>query len=106
VRTTLTLAAAAVAIGGVLAAPAGPASADDSAQNTISYWENQGYQVNIDRVGSGPINECVVTSVRHPNTITRLVRVNGGGGSRGRDRSYLVPVIVSQTVNLSLNCAN
>ena len=100
-RKALTLAAAAVATCGVLAAPAGLASADSDAQSTINYWENQGYQVNIDRVGSGPINECVVTGVRNPQTITRLVRVNG----RGPGRSVLVPVIVSKTISVSLNCA-
>ena len=66
-----------MATGAALAAPAGFASADNGAQTTINYWEQQGYQVNIDRVGSGPINECVVTSVRNPNTITRFVRVGG-----------------------------
>jgi hypothetical protein len=100
-RVALTLAAAAVALGGVLAAPAGFASADPSAQDTINYWQQQGYQVNIDRVGAGPLNECVVTGVRNPNTVTRLVRVN----SRGPGRSYLVPVIVSKTVQVSLYCA-
>lgn len=101
-RTALTLAAAALAAGVVVAAPAGIASADNSAQNTINYWEQQGYQVNIDRVGSGPINECVVTSVRNPNTITRLVRVGGNHGGP----SYLVPVIVSRTVQVSLYCGS
>jgi hypothetical protein len=100
-RSSLTLAAAAVALGGVLAAPAGLASADPSAQNTITYWEQQGYQVNIDRVGSAPLNQCVVTSVRNPNTQTQLVRVN----DRGPGRSFLVPVIISKTVQISLYCA-
>lgn len=100
-RTALTLVAAAVALGGVLAAPAGFASADAGAQNTINYWEQQGYQVNIDRVGTGPLNQCVVTSVRNPNTITQLQRVNG----RGPGPSFLVPVIVSRTVQISLYCA-
>lgn len=100
-RTALTLAAAAVALGGVLAAPAELASADPAAQNTINYWEQQGYQVNIDRVGSAPLNQCVVTSVRNPNTQTQLVRVNG----RGPGRSFLVPVIISKTVQISLYCA-
>ncbi|HUL99138.1 MAG TPA: hypothetical protein VLU24_06925 [Mycobacterium sp.] len=102
-RAALTLAAAALATGIVVAAPAGLASADDSALNTINYWEQQGYQVNIDRVGSGPLNECVVTSVRNPNTITRLVRV---GGRHDDAPSYLVPVIVSRTVQVSLYCSN
>jgi hypothetical protein len=99
-RTALALAAALAVTAGVLAAPAGLASAD-SALNTITYWQEQGYQVNIDRVGSGPLADCVVTSVRNPNTITRLVRVNG----RGPGRSYLVPVIVSRTVQVSLDCS-
>src|SRR5689334_11666066 len=100
-RTALNLAAAAVALGGVLAVPAGFASADASAQNTINYWEQQGYQVNIDRVGAGPLDKCVVTSVRNPNTITQLQRING----RGPGPSILVPVIVSRTVQVSLYCA-
>jgi hypothetical protein len=94
--------AAAAAVMGVLAAPAGSASGDStgSAQNTINYWEQQGYTVNIDRVGSGPLNSCVVTSVRNPNTITQLVRVNKRIGP-----SFLVPVIVSRSVQVSLYCA-
>ncbi|MDT5012336.1 MAG: hypothetical protein QOH57_3953 [Mycobacterium sp.] len=100
-RKASTLAAAAVALG-VIAAPAGLASADQqSAQGTIDFWQQQGYKVNVDRVGSGPLQDCVVTGVRNPNTITRLVRVN----SRGPGRSYLVPVIVSKTVSVSLDCS-
>jgi hypothetical protein len=101
-RTALTLAAAAMAAGAVIGAPAGLASADQGALNTITYWQQQGYQVNIDRVGSAPLESCVVTSVRNPNTITRLVRVGG----RGPGPSYLVPVIVSRTVQVSLYCAD
>lgn len=100
-RTALTLAAAAAATCGVLAAPAGPASADQGALNTITYWQQQGYQVNIDRVGSGPLQNCVVTSVRNPNTQTQLVRVGG----RDNRPTFLVPVIVSRTVQVSLFCA-
>jgi hypothetical protein len=98
----LTLAAAVMATGAVLVNPIGFASADSGAQNTINYWAQQGYQVNIDRVGTGPINRCVVTSVRNPNTITRLVRV---GGKNDNTPSTLVPVIVSRTVQVSLDCS-
>jgi hypothetical protein len=100
-RATLTLAAAA-AVTGVLAAPAAPASADSNAQSTIAYWEQQGYTVNIDRVGTGPLDKCVVTSVRNPNTITQLYREN----SRGPGPSFLVPVIISRSVQVSLYCAS
>jgi len=98
-RAAFTLAAAAVT--GVLAAPAGLASADSSALSTITHWEQQGYTVNIDRVGSGPLDSCVVTSVRNPNTITQLIREN----TRGPGPSFLVPVIISRTVQVSLYCA-
>jgi hypothetical protein len=101
-RTALTLAAVAAATLGVLAAPAGPASADQGALNTITYWQQQGYQVNIDRVGSGPLQSCVVTSVRNPNTQTQLVREGG----RDNRPSFLVPVIISRTVQVSLYCAD
>jgi hypothetical protein len=101
-RTALTLAAAAVATCAILAAPAGSASADQGALNTITYWQQQGYQVNIDRVGSGPLQNCVVTSVRNPNTQTQLVRVGG----RNNRPTFLVPVIVSRTVQVSLYCAD
>ena len=87
---------------GVLGAPAGSASADQGALNTITYWQQQGYQVNLDRVGSGPLQSCVVTSVRNPNTQSYLVRVGG----RDDRPTFLVPVILSRTVQVSLNCAN
>ena len=98
-RMALTLAAAALATAGVVAAPAGIASAD-SALQTIGQLEADGYTVNIDRVGSAPLEDCVVTSVRNPNTITRFERVTRG------DHSVLVPVVVSRTINVSLYCAN
>jgi len=88
---------------GALAAPAGFALADQSALDVISQWQNDGYQVNIDRVGSGPLSQCVVTSVRNPNTITQLQRITRGHGDN--EETVLVPVVVSRTVNLSLYCA-
>ena len=102
-RTALTLAAIALAAGGALAA-AGSAYAGGNAAATIEQWQAQGYQVNIDRVGSGPLDDCVVTSVRNPNTDTQLVRINRGGGPAARGNSFLVPVIVNRTVQVSLDC--
>jgi hypothetical protein len=99
-RMALILAAAALATG-VSAAPASIASADNGAQATISQLEAQGYTVNIDRIGSAPLDKCVVTSVRNPNTNTQLVRVGG----RGPGPSVLVPVIISRTVQVSLDCS-
>ncbi len=102
-RKIIALAAAGLATCGVVVAPAGFAAADESAQQVIANWEAQGYQVNIDRVGTGPIDSCVVTSVRNPNTNTRTVRT---GGRNGLTPSTLVPIIVSRTVQISLYCAS
>jgi hypothetical protein len=99
-RTTSTFVAAGLSACGVLAAPAGLASAD-SAQDTINGLQAQGYTVQIDRVGSAPLNKCVVTSVRNPNTITQLVRT----GSRRNGPTTLVPVILSKTISVSLDCS-
>jgi hypothetical protein len=92
------------AVCGVLAAPAGQAWADESAQDTINRLQNQGYTVTIDKIGTGPMSSCVVTSVRNPQTMTQWVPYVGPGlGSRGSN--FLVPVVTSQTISVSLNCS-
>ena len=101
-RQKLTLAAMAVGVCGVIAAPAGLASAEESAQDVINRLQREGYTVNIDRVGTAPINECVVTSVRNPQQVTQWVPYNGPGGNRDR---VLVQVVVSQSISVSLNCS-
>lgn len=113
-RTALALTAIAIAAGATIAAPAGIASAERSAIETIGLLEAQGFTVNIDRVGSAPLSECIVTDVRNPQTVTRLVRVNrgggirlGGGGDGGRDRddSFLIEEIVSKSISVTLDCS-
>lgn len=101
-RTALVLAAVA-AVGGMIAGPAATAWADDSAQATINQLQNQGYTVNIDRIGTGPMSKCVVTSVRNPQTVTQWVPYTGPG--RGNNRTILVPVVTSQTISVSLDCS-
>jgi hypothetical protein len=113
-HTIGTLAGTALAAAAVIAAPAGAAVAESPAE-TISQLQAQGYTVNVDRVGSARLEDCVVTSVRNPQTVTKLVRVyrNGGrhrdgdGGRGGHgDRDYdLVEVVVSKSISVSLNCA-
>jgi len=101
-RATWTLAAVA-AVCGVVAGPAAMASADNSAQSTISQLQSQGYTVNIDRIGSGPMSKCIVTNVRNPQTLTQWVPYTGPG--RGNNNSnFLVPVVTSQTISVSLDC--
>ena len=99
-----TLLAAAAAACGLLTGPAGSASADQSAQDTNNELQKQGYTVTIDKVGTGPMSKCVVTSVRNPNTVTQWVPYVGPGlGSRGG--SFLVPVVTSQSIAVSLDCS-
>jgi hypothetical protein len=102
VRTKWTLAAVAAAVCGAIAAPAGLASADESPQDLINRLQSQGYTVNIDRVGTAPLDQCVVTNVRNPQQVTQWVPYNGPG--RNGDR-VLVQVVTSQTISVTLNCS-
>ena len=96
----LTMIGLAAAACGLILAPAGTASAAESAIATIGVLEAQGFDVKIDRVGSAPLNECVVTNVRNPRERTEFVPVLGG-----RNRGGVVPVIVDRTVTVSLDCS-
>jgi hypothetical protein len=98
------LAFAAAVCAGVFG-PAGLAAADDqeSAQEVISKLQAEGYTVTIDRIGTAPIEECVVTNVRNPQQFSQLVPYTGPGRDRGE--SILVPVIISQPISVSLNCS-
>jgi hypothetical protein len=99
---TSALVVAVGALCGAMVAPAGIASAE-TAQETISRLQSQGYTVNIDRVGSGPMENCMVTSVRNPQQVTQLVPYVGPGD---RDHNALIPAVVSQTISVTLNCPN
>ena len=102
-RTTFAIAAAAVGICGAALAPAAFAGADEeSATETIARLQQQGYTVTIDKIGTAPISDCTVTSVRNPQTTSELVPYVGPG--LGGDR-ILVPQVTSQTVSVSLNCS-
>jgi hypothetical protein len=97
----MALAAAAV---GLLLVPAGQASAtsgSEAAVVTIGRLEAEGFTVHLDRVGSAPLSECVVTDVRNPQEQTRLVRLHG---AKGRDRT--VEVVVSRSISVSLDCSS
>jgi hypothetical protein len=94
----LTLAGAVAALG-MLLSLASPAHAE-SAIVTIGQLEAQGFDVKIDRIGSAPLDQCVVTSVRNPRNQTQVVEID-----RGRGRDILVPIVVHRTITVSLNCA-
>lgn len=88
-----------------LVAPA-VARADQTALETIAGLEASGYTVNVDRVGSAPIEDCVVTSVRNPQTQTRLLRDYSGRRDEDGNRDYdLIEVVVSRSISVSLDCS-
>jgi hypothetical protein len=94
-----TLAAVAAAAAAALVAPAAPANAE-SAVVTIGQLEAQGFDVKVDRIGSGPLDQCIVTDVRNPREQTRIVRVEGRN-----DRDSFIPVVVRRTITVSLDCS-
>ncbi|NKZ15284.1 hypothetical protein HGA11_30370 [Mycolicibacterium septicum DSM 44393] len=100
-RAKWTLAAAGVAVLGVMGGSTAIASAEETAQQVISRLKSEGYTVTIDKIGTAPLDQCTVTSVRNPQQVSQLVPYVGPG--LGGDR-ILVPSITSQTVSVSLNC--
>ena len=83
---------------GMLFSPVGPANAEPAVV-TIGQLQAQGFDVKIDRIGSAPLDQCVVTNVRNPQEQTQLVRVNGRGG-----RDNFIPIVVRRTITVSLDC--
>src|ERR1700682_6748306 len=64
---------------GAIGAPAGFASAAQSAVETIGLLEAEGYHVYIGRIGDAPLEQCIVTSIRNPQTVTKDSRQNNLG---------------------------
>ncbi len=97
-----------IAAAGLMLAPGGTATAEPIPQGnayaTIGQLEASGYDVNIDRVGSAPLDQCIVTSVRNPQDITRTFFVDRGRGKDGKRDRELVTVVVRRTITVSLNC--
>jgi hypothetical protein len=88
------------------ASPPAPAHADQTPLETIGLLQSQGYQVNVDRVGSAPIADCVVTSVRNPQTQTKTIRdYYGKRDEHGNRRYRLVEVVTSRSISVSLDCS-
>lgn len=89
----------------VALSPAGQAAAQD--QNpliVIEQLRSAGYTVNIDRVGSAPLEDCTVLSVRNPQQVTQPVRVVDRDG-RSRDVD-IIDVVVHQSISVSLDCTH
>jgi hypothetical protein len=90
---SIPVAAAAVAVG-LLAMPAAAANAE-SANVTIGLLEAQGFDVKVNRIGSAPLDECVVTDVFNPREQKRFERF-------GDER---VEVVFRRTITVSLDCS-
>jgi hypothetical protein len=103
--TLATLVTSVAAAYAVVVAPAGIARAEQSALETIGVLEAEGYDVNVDRVGSGTLDQCVVTSVRNPQTQTRIVRVYRGKDKEGNREYDYVKVVTNRTISVSLDCS-
>ncbi|MEZ0051528.1 hypothetical protein ABIA30_002536 [Mycobacterium sp. MAA66] len=96
----------AIALAGAALAMAAPASfaAAETAQETINRLQASGYTVTIDRIGTAPMSQCVVTSIRNPQTTTQLVPYVGPGTNNRGNGSFLVPQS-NRTVSVSLDCS-
>ena len=92
-----------VAAAAALLASGGTAMADQSAQDTINDFQRQGYTVTLDKLGTAPISQCVVTGVRNPHTVTQWVPYVGPGLGNVNG-SFLVPVVTSKSISISLDC--
>jgi hypothetical protein len=93
--TLLILAGIAAAACAAIAAPAAIASAAESAELTIATLEAQGFDVKVSRIGSAPLDECVVTDIRNAREQTKLVR-------RGDD---LIEVVDRRTIAVTADCS-
>jgi hypothetical protein len=91
-RAKLLILAAIAAAGSVMLAPVAQA---ESAELTIAELEAQGFDVKVNRVGSAPLDECVVTDIRNPRETTKLVR-------RGDD---LIQVVDRRTIAVTVDCS-
>jgi hypothetical protein len=101
-RTKFMLAAVIAGVCGAIAAPAGLASAEETAQQVISRLQSEGYTVNVDRIGTGPLNNCVVTNVRNPQQVKQWVPYSGPGKDGQR---VLIQVVTSQSISVTLDCS-
>ncbi|WP_319454504.1 MULTISPECIES: hypothetical protein [unclassified Mycobacterium] len=90
----------------VVTVPAGIATADPGAQITINQLQLDGYTVNVDRVGSAPIQDCVVTSVRNPQIQTRTIRdYYGKKDANGNRKWRIIEIETGRSISVSLDCS-
>jgi hypothetical protein len=96
-RSALIAAALGLAVMPTAVATAQPTTSADAGQ-TITRLQSEGYDVIIDRVGTGELSQCRVTSIRHPQTLTQTIVT---GHDHNRD---VVTSVVSKTIHVTLDC--
>ena len=76
-----------------------PVASAETGTEVIERLQDQGYQVVLDRIGSKSLDQCVVTNIRNPQTLSRPPLRSE------RDDNQLTPVIIHQTITISLDCS-
>lgn len=101
-KTAVRLSTAALGVGALMALVPGTALADD-AQSVINQYQSQGYQVIVDRSGSGPMNKCTVSGIRNGQDVYRT-EYQRTWMPNGKWLSLPVRVLDHKLVYVSLNC--
>jgi hypothetical protein len=78
------------------AAPAGP----DPVDQTVSQLQADGYEVIVNKVGTTPLSQCAISSVRPGQT---YARTDSGSGAPGA-HDDLVTTVTGQTVYIDVAC--
>ncbi len=80
--------------GAANAAPSGPVTASE----TVSSLQADGFHVILNKVGSAPLDQCAVTSVRPGQTFSRMDSGAPGAGSS------IITTVTSKTVYVDVAC--
>ena len=89
------MALAALGMAGVAsAAPSGPATASD----TLNSLQAQGFHVILNKLGTAPLDQCVVSGVRPGQTYTRM---DSGAPGAMND---IVTTVTARTVYVDVDC--
>lgn len=71
-------------------------TSDTGASSVIRNLEAAGYTVNVERFGHHDLDQCTMTGIRNPQTITRTDRTGPGND--------IETTVVSKTITVSLDC--
>ncbi|MGA5463626.1 hypothetical protein [Mycobacterium sp. NPDC050041] len=96
----ITTGIAAAACAAILAPGTVAEAAAESASQTIAVLEAQGFDVRVNRLGSAPIDECVVTDIRNPRRQTGFVLRDEDG-----DNPFATGNNRRQTITVSVDCS-